>query len=370
MKKKVLSLAIAAALAPGFAAAADVSGFADIIYTVTNDSATPATACGTSGSQACLNASEGKFSADGEVDFSAKPADGVTARIDVDLSLGLGSSTTTTYTDSGTDTVSVTDTTDGNGAKIEQAFFAWNPTSAVTVLGGVFNSPIGQEAEDAPAMNFTTHSIIYNSLNHQTALNGNNVAGVAAAGAVGPVTITGAFLNDIGQANEENSLALVLNASPIAGLDLEFGFVTHDEDTDGVSSTSETVGDVMDFNAQYKWNNLTAGLDYATYDKIADTAYNIWAGYDFGNGFGAKVRVENMSWENAGGGTAVDTEATTLYLSYQIASNLSAALEFKDGDGVACSANTACTTSFQTGASAITGVSQDQLTTLEFIATF
>ncbi len=355
MNKKLISLAVASVFAGygAVASAATVSGFTDMYYTITDDSQTPATSptCGVSGSQGCLNSTEGKFSTFAEIDFSATPAEGVTVRIDTDMAL-----------------------TGGQSVDVEQAFFAWD-LSPVTVMAGVFNNPVGQEAEDVIDWNFVQGSMIRNSLVAQTERAGNNIEGVGIMGDAGPVTLTGAVLNHLGGANEENSLALLANMSPIPGLDLELGMVTQESDTDGVSTTAENVGDVINFNAQFApagVAGLTVGLDYMTYDKIADAAYNVWGKFAIpGTDFSVGARIEELSWATpAGGGTApVDVERTTFNVGYQAAPNLFIALEMVDGDGVACDANTVCATNFS-GSVGATGVQQGNLTQIELIATF
>ena len=336
--KKALPLAIAVAMTPGFASAAEVSGFADIFYTITDDS---------SAVENSTNPAEGKFTADGEVDFIASPADGVTVRVDVDLTLGLAGETT----DSNGDTVAL----DGRGASIEQAFFAWGATEGVTILGGVFNNPIGYEAEDAPDMDFSSHGAVYTALDSQTALAGDNIAGLAAAFAVGPATITAALLNDLAQTDEKNSLALIVNYAPMEGLDLEVGMVTQESNrytgttaaTSG-SANALSVGNATNFNAVFTGvENLTVGVDYLMGSEVVDSAYDLWAGYSFGD-FGVKVRQSAISYNSTEVGNIADKlgadattaleeaslassdqSSTTLYLSYQVASNLSAAFEYR-----------------------------------------
>jgi hypothetical protein len=349
MKKKLLPLAIAAAMAPGFAAAADTSGFVDIIYTAADDEAD-----NTGFPDATKNANNGKFGASGEVDVSGMPADGVTVRMDVDLTAAM-------------------DTATGASATLEQAFFAWGVTEGVTVLGGVFNDPVGQEAEDAPDMNFTNHSVVYNILNGQTALYGNNVAGVAVAGGVGPATITLGVLNDLAQSDEANSIAFVINGSPMAGLDLELGVVSQASQTDSAAAATTTHGisaeNVTDFNVSYapaQVAGLTVGLDYMTPSKVIDSAYEFWAGYDFGNGFGVKVRQEAVAWEASG---VDDVTRTSFNISYQAASNLSIILESASGDGITTSSGIDTLAGAGTGKT-VTGVQQDNLTTLELVGTF
>ena len=343
LNKKMLLIAVSAALAPGLTAAAEgtsISGFADIIYTVKNDSADNTSADGT------LNTANGKFGANAEVDFAYQAANAVTFNLDADLDLTAGSTGGTSL--------------GGDSGRIEQAYFGWKVTDAVTVLGGVFNDPIGYEAEDAPNMNFTSHDVIYNILNHQTALTGDNVAGIAAAGAIGPVTLTGAVLNETAQTSEENSFAVVANYAPLKDLNLELGYVTQADDATRAKSDAiptPSAGDVIDFNVTYAVAGVNLGLDFLTADKIVDAAYAVWAGYNFGtSGFGVKARYENVGWTDEFS-TAGDSKRTTLYASYQVAKNLSAALEIADGDD-------------KNPVSAVTGITRDNTTTLEFIASF
>jgi len=307
MNKKLIALAVAGVIS-GYGAAAnaaEVSGFAVVDYVLTDDSGAPV-------APATTNAKESKFGAQGEIDFTATPADGVTVRMDVDLDLTAGS------------------------GQLEQAFFAWSATESVTVIGGVFNNPIGYEAEDKPDMAFNNHGAVYDVLDGQTALDGDNVAGIAVAGAVGPVTLTGAFLNDISGADEENSIAFIANYSPMEGLDLEVGLVTQDAAAEGVTN----------FNVVYTGvENLEVGLDYLTADELVDSAYDIWAGYNFGAGFGVNVRISET--EDAAANT---TEMTAFNVSYKVASNLKAVLEAQSTD--------------------VSGGDSSDLTTLKFVATF
>ncbi len=312
--KKALPIAVAAVMIPGIAAAEGVavSGFADIIYTAVDGSSTN-TANGAGGT-------EGKFTADGEIDFVASPADGVTVRMDVDVTAG---STT-----------------------LEQAYFAWGAMESVTVLGGIFNNPIGYEAEDAPDIDFTSHGAVYAALDGQTALAGDNIAGVAAAVDLGVATVTVAVLNELQQTDEENSFALVVNASPVKGLDLELGFVTQASNADSskAAAAGASVGNVTNFNAVYTGvENVMVGVDYLTGAEVLDSAYDVWAGYQM-DAFGAKVRVSQLAWANG-----VDDDSVSLYLSYQAAKNLSVALENRKDDN---------------------GTTDNTTTTLEFIATF
>ncbi len=342
MNKKLIALAVAGVVsAYGTAAnAVEVSGFANIKYTITNDSA----------QKPNYNSKEDKFAVDGEIDVISTVG-AITTRVDIDLNLtGPGS-------DSGT---------------LEQAMFAWD-LDAVTLIGGVFNNPIGYEAEDAPDITFNAHGAVYTVLDSQTKRDGDNITGVAVAGALGPVTLTGAFLNDLQDVNEENSIALIANYSPIAGLDLELGFATQAGNT-GLGDTAglnTSVGDITNFNVVYTGvKNLTVGLDYLMGDVLLDSAYDFWAGYYFGGGFSANVRLSEVEYSSSdvmalntaltttvvsdalkGVGLPVgDSETTTLNLTYKVSKNLKTALEFSNTD--------------------VNPTTSDDLVTLKLLATF
>lgn len=353
MKKRLITLAVAAALAAPLTAQADdveVKGFSDIIYTVKDSAADPYPS-----TPGATNPSEGKFTADAEVDFIASPADGVTARIDLDLDL---------VTDGGANV------NGSDSARIEQAFFAWNMGGGpMTLVGGVFNNPIGQDAEDAPDINFTNHSAIYNILDHQTALNGNNIAGVAVAGGTGMFTGTLAYLNDIQQVDEENSVAIVLNVAPTSNVDLEFGYVTQKNDSGDLTGTKPIgAGDVWDLNGS--WNSIagsgaSVGFDYLSASSVVDNAWNIWAGFEFANNFVVRGRYESAAASLKNGGKVDDTTAYALYGAWQAMSNLLIALEYRNVSAMAPSKATSASKVFD----GVTGLSDGQLFTVEFIAT-
>jgi len=312
MKKKLLPLAIAAAMTPGFAAAADVSGFVDVMYNISSDS-DPTT--------------DGSFDANAEVDFIASPADGVTVRVDVDFAGA---------------------TAGGGDAMIEQAFFAWGATEGVTVIGGVFGNPIGMECGDAPCMWGTNGGIVGNALNGQTSnLDGNNLAGLAVAGDVGPATVTVAYVNELGGMAEENTFALIVNGSPVEGLDLELGFATQE-----LAGGTEGVTDINASWAVPGVEGLSVAADILIGSEVLDTASELMINYNM-DAFGVGVRIEDASYA-----VGDSNSRTTIHGSYMIASNLTAVLEIADG------------TVDNPGMSGIDGIAVDGVTTLELIATF
>ena len=284
------------------------------------------------------------FGADAEIDVSKKMG-AVTVRVDFDANLAANGGTSVAGGDSG---------------RLEQAYFAWEAMQGVTVLGGLFNSPVGQELEDAPDMDFTSHSVVWNILDGQTALYGNNVAGVAAAGSMGPATITLAVVDDIGLATSgtgadvkgKTSVALVVNVDPMPGLTFELGYVSQDDQED-VTSTPTTAGNVTDINAAFNAGPVTVGLDYLLADNIVDSAANVWAGFDVSDKLNLKVRYETVAFETSG---VDDSTRTTLYATFGINDNLSVALETSSGDNGS--------------GEAASGIADDDVSTLEFIGTF
>lgn len=299
MKKSMIALAVAAATAAPVmvqAAAPEVSGFADIIYTLVDDTANVPNS---------TNSAESKFTAEGEIDFKGNLADDVSVQVDLDINTIAGSF------DSG---------------EIEQAFFGWSLNKDVTVLGGVFNNPIGWEAEDAPNMYQTSHSMNYSILDDQTALRGNNIAGIAVAGTVEKFTLTAALLNDLQQTNEENSLALVVGFAPNEELNLEVGLVTQENDNPGAGGA----GTVIDLNATFNKDDITVAGELLLASEIID--YSAMAMLNMAipeTDMSATVRGELVSFD----ADIDDTLALTLAGLYTVNDALGIVAELKYIDG-------------------------------------
>jgi len=297
MKKTLISLAVAGAFAAPVAGvnAADFSGFTDVQFN------------GGAGNPASASVKR-QFGANGEVDVTHTAGD-VTMRMDLNLDLGGGAS-----------------------GDLEQALVVWKGVPGVTVIGGVFNDPIGQDAEDIVDQRFTSHSAVYSVLDQQTALSGNNVAGLAAAGMVGPATVTLAVLNDLHGASEKNSMALNINLSPAAapGLDLELGFASQKKYD--VSTNPLSAGKVIDFNASYNIMNMAEiGFDYLKPSDIVSNVYDVWVKGTVSTGVDLGLRYSAVSWDSAGPLSALkNSKATSLYASYAMASTLDIAVEYKD----------------------------------------
>ncbi|MDH5301102.1 MAG: porin [Gammaproteobacteria bacterium] len=311
MKRSLVALAVASAVSFS-AQAADVSGFADIQMKADNEEYT--------------------FGAAGEVDFSATQ-DGVTVRMDVDVNLaGNNRQQVNPLVGHDTDNDNVEDmwdTTSTDAAVIEQAFFAAPVASNVTLVGGVFNNPIGMEGQDAVDLSTVTNGQIYGIFDNQTALYGNNVAGLAAAVDAGMAKVTVGFLNDIGHNKDSkgksvNSLALVVNAPIMEGLDVELGHVTQEAGA----------GAVTDINLTGKVAGVGLGVEYMMAEKAVDSAIGVTVGYEVMPALDVTLRYDTVAYEAAAAPAVSkkDSTSTTLALKYGMAKNLDVKAEYRSDD--------------------------------------
>lgn len=295
MKRSLLALAVGSLSLSAYAGSVEVSGFTDITYTNATDTSV--------------------FLANAEVDVVGK-TDKAMVRIDYDLAIGVNG---------GTNINAATANGPADSGIIEQAYFAYTGLPMVTVLGGVFNNPIGWEAEDAPGMYQITKGQIWGILDGQTALYGNNLAGVAAAvDLMGMGSLTVAGLNDLGlqdntgtTALDENSVAAVLNLTPMEGLDLEAGYVTQ----------QGGAGNVYDINATYSNFGAIIGVEYLGAENAVDSAIGATLNYMIMDDLGVTVRYETISWAAAG---SESTTGITGAVSYALAKNLTVLAEYTD----------------------------------------
>jgi hypothetical protein len=312
MKKNLIALAVAAATTTPFvvnAATPTISGFADVNYTLIDDTReNPVTD---------INDKENQFAADGEIDFAGNLASNVRVQADIDLSTTTGSF---------------------DSAEIEQAFFETDIADNITMIGGVFNNPIGWEAEDRPNMYQTSHNFSYDILNSQTALRGNNVTGVGVTGKFNnTVSVTAAVLNDIQEVPEENSIAVAVGFNPMPELAIEIGFITQDNDsgycTNFVSYSVNNcgMGSIIDANVSYKLpNGMTVAGELLTASELVD--YSAMAMLNMPipeTSMSVTLRGESLSLD----GDDNDTTALTLAGVYTMNKALSFATEAKYIDG-------------------------------------
>jgi len=136
-------------------------------------------------------------------------------------------------------------------------------------------------------------------------------------------------LNDIGGLTDKNSIALIFNAAPVAGLDLELGYVTQESDHDNGGSDVDTAGNVTNVNGTYKNAGLTLGLEYMTAEEILDTGLSVTANYMFTPAMGATVAYSSLDGD--GFEDDADTRLSVAGI-WNIADNLTSVLEFTTDD--------------------------------------
>ncbi len=347
MNKKLIAMAVASVFAAPLSAQAvdfSASGFADVTFDIANDTcdnpngsvtglsfagpnssmaACSATATDVDGSAA--NSTVHKFNTSGEVDLMAAEGD-LSVRMDVDLML-----------DNGT----------GNSASLEQAFFSWNIYDGLALKSGLFNNPVGLEAEDAPNIWSVSHGQIYNILAGQTSIHsGNNVSGAELAFGVGPANIQVGLLNEIRGNNEANSLLFAVDGEVMDGLALELGVLTQESNKAGNPASMENL---IDLNAVWKTGGLTVAGEIFSAGKIVDSAYALLGNYDFGNGWGVTGRFDIVNFEAT---TNSNDKTMTLVGIWKPTDKLTTNLEYRKLDN---------------GESGVAEVSENSIV-LEFIA--
>lgn len=308
MKKSMIVLAVAGAFAGSSAFAMDttVNGFIDNIYVISDEAADT---LGTDVDGDPANATEGKFSTDAEVDFTASMG-AVSARIDLN----------------------VDGTSAAGGVSTEQAYGAVQINDAVGVMIGRMNNPMGFEGEDAPDLMQTSHSLVWDILDDQTSLDGNNVQGAAVKGTIGEVTVMGALLNEVGGVvDDTNSFMGLVSGSPLEGLDLELSFLTQEDNTPTNSGSFEGI---TNFNAAYSMDAggmpVKVWLDYLTAGVVVDSAFSIGGNVGLTDNIGVTLRLDQVSFDKDNGDNS--PKATTLALAWTPVENMTALVEWRNTD--------------------------------------
>ena len=317
MKKSsfVLNVLMAALIVVGSAGlghAGDLvtSGFVDITLPLTNEVAdgtcgSPATPGGTT-----TNCTELQFGATMEVDFEKKQGP-VTVRVDLDFPVTAGVGT-------------------GNnllGAIItEQMRFDLAIPGGeglnLNLTTGVFNSPIGFEAQDAPDLLQTTNGQLF-------ALVPSNLAGLRLSGGNDMVSGSLIFVNDWNNTlpqvtagfGEENSVGITLAVNPMPIVGLSFGYLSSaglpTEDLINVI-VSGTVMPSADLDLLY-------AVEFVS-DEIND-GLGITLNATHGK-HGATIRYDMVETT----GSAAEPTTLTVALLCQAADNLGVVVEWKSSD--------------------------------------
>jgi hypothetical protein len=331
-----------------------VSGFADIILTLMDESSDDATV-DSDGESA--NSTERKTGVSAEVDFEYTEGP-VTFRLDLDIpSIGNEATGLTPVGDIG----------------VEQAKFVWaipgGDPFGLSLTGGAFNAPIGFEAQDAPDLYQTSNGQLF-------ALVPSNLAGFMATGGVDMVSLDVYFANDWRGTSsgtllgEENSIGGLLTVTPIEQASLAVGYITSPEVDPAVGATDENVLDIVvsgTITPMEMVNLLLAG-EFLTDEN--NTAFAVVANLTHNTPtypHGLTVRFDSVDCDEGsfycttlgipdGDGDGLTDEATptsiTVAAFVALADNLSALLEWKTFDPDA------------------SGLDETDMATLEFVATF
>ncbi len=357
VRQRVWSIIAAALLAPVPGAAVELGGFVDGRLTITDESRNPAPGSGLE------NPAENQLQALAELDLS-HTAGTITLRADIDLNPAGATDAAGNALDS---------------AGLEQAWVVWRDDDATRLRAGVFNDPLGQDAEDIVDRRFSSHSAVYAVLDEQTAeFRGNNLAGLELAGRIGDVGMRLGAVNDIGKrpgtkAEGKTSLLIVLDyaSDERPGLALEAGVLSQEEYN--ATTNPDSAGTLYDLNAVYGWrhdgHSGAVGIDTLVVSDIVDIAYDIWFECAPRPWFAWGLRYGGVSWDRrVAGDNADDNTVATVYLAYRPEPRLEIALEVRDG-----SANAGKTLNgslSQTDLTRISGIAEGAQAVIDIVARY
>jgi hypothetical protein len=285
MKKRNLVL-LSAMLLPAMGQAAglkdvNINGFVDAIWTLSD---------GTDE----VPSQDGQFNTSGELDVDSKLGGPMSMRLDADLN--------------------PSPTGGGDSGRLEQAFLHWDIDKNLGLKAGVFNNNLSWEKEDAPNMYQITHGQLYDIWNEATTLSGNNLEGVELSYNTGIITAHIGYLNDIGNAAEQNSLKVGAEVRATPDVNVVVGMITQDQDI------SPFLGNIIDVNATWKMDQrLTLGGELMLPDKTVDSGLMLKANYKVNQEFSATARYDMVSYDASG---VDDTSSITLAGLYTISDGL------------------------------------------------
>lgn len=229
----------------GVAQAGDlkVSGFGDVLLTITDENADGDPSATPPGK----NTKESKFGADAEVDFEREQGS-VVFRLDLDFPANANPPGGAAALD-----------------EIEQLKFVWAlPVGpGLTLTGGVFNSPIGFEAQDAPDKLQTSNGQLFNLLP-------SNLVGIMVSGSAGPASVDLIFGNEWRNGtNEENTFGARVSA-PLMGdmLGVAVGFLSSEDDNIATADDEDLLDVVLSgMHTVAPDLDLTYALEFLTDDN-------------------------------------------------------------------------------------------------------
>ena len=284
----VFVASLIATLAPTMANATDLgnvnlNGFLDMVWTVSDST------------DEGINGTDGHFDTTGEIDIASKLKGPISMRLDANLNSAGGS-------DSG---------------RLEQAFLNWDIQNNLALKAGVFNNSLSWEKEDAPDMYQITHGQLYNIWDISTSLDGNNLAGAELSYTADIFKLSLAYLNDLGDVADENSVKIAGEFHAMPNLNIVVGYITQ----------KTNLEDIIDINVTWNMDNkLTLGFEAMMPDQLVDNAYMIIANYKFTNEFSGTARYDVVSYDVSG---SDNTTSLTIAGLYTIDPNLFANAEIR-----------------------------------------
>ena len=218
----VAVIGVAMSTAPVFAAGASVSGFVDLVYTVSG-----------------VEADESTFSADGEVDVMSDMGS-ASVRADLDINK------------------------EDTPVSVEQLFFS-APVGGMTLTGGQFNTRIGFEGPDAPGLLQTSYGQLSSVLADADALGLTGVMLTTNAGGMsGDV-----FMSD------DNTLGAQVRLAPMGDVSVSVGYV--DSDSDGTTLNVMAIWTSASMLAAFEYvdNDLADGWAIYTNYNMGDMGLTV-----------------------------------------------------------------------------------------------
>ncbi|WP_455211850.1 hypothetical protein [Kaarinaea lacus] len=277
------------------------SGFVDVVY-VLSDSTDENNNNGTGDSTI-----DKKFSVSGELDLETELNPRTAMRMDLDLTTGITGGNPNE------------DTPDS--AIFEQAFIDYSFDNNMKLKAGVFNNRFSFEKEDAPDLYQVTHSQLWDIWQEQTALNGNNLAGLEFSANVGIVTLIAGLLNDRVDTPEEISFELGAEIKAMESMDIVVGLISADEGT----AIDNNAGTIIDANITWKWEKLMVGGGILTADEIYDLGMQATGNYAFTDNLSGTARIDYVSYE----GDFDSSTSLTLAALFAVDKNLYANAEIR-----------------------------------------
>ncbi|VAX30000.1 hypothetical protein MNBD_NITROSPIRAE01-2095 [hydrothermal vent metagenome] len=306
-----------------------ISGFGSINFNLMNE-ASDNSCSDTSGTDGSTNCTELQFSVPyAEVDFE-KTVGSVTVRLDLDFN-GTGNNI-------------------GND-DVEQFRFDWmlpaGQDLGLTLTGGIFNSPIGFEAQDSPDKLQISNGQLFNMVP-------SNLAGLQLAGGTDMVSGSLLFVNDwrdfgtgdlppgaTQSLGEENTLGATFAITPMPAVGLTVGYLSS-----GLKPLEDTIDIVLSGTIMPSPDlALLYALEYVTNEKQDGTGITVNAMH---GKHGLTLRYDMVDNDGAAG----DPTSLTVAFLCSLEENLKVKLEWRDDDPD------------------VAGQSSTDATTLQFVALF